>query len=37
MIHGFFWMPGVLEQGRKSIEQAAAALKQAFQGSVASK
>ncbi|MBT2757635.1 alpha/beta hydrolase [Mesobacillus foraminis] len=37
MIHGFFWMPGVLEQGRKSIEQAAAALKQAFQGSLASK
>lgn len=30
MIHGFFWMPGVLEQGKKSIEQAALALKQAF-------
>jgi acetyl esterase len=37
MIHGFFWMPGVLEQGRKSIEQAANALKRVFQGSVASK
>lgn len=37
MIHGFFWMPGVLEQGRKSIEQAADALKRVFQGSVASK
>jgi acetyl esterase len=36
MIHGFFWMPGVLEQGRKSIEQAANALKQVFEGSVAS-
>ncbi|UOE57424.1 alpha/beta hydrolase [Bacillus sp. CMF12] len=37
MIHGFFWMPGVLEQGRKSIEQAADALKRVFQDSVASK
>lgn len=37
MIHGFFWMPGVLEQGRKSIEQAADALNRVFQGSVASK
>jgi acetyl esterase len=36
MIHGFFWMPGVLEQGRKSIEQAANSLKQVFEGSVAS-
>lgn len=30
MIHGFFWMPGVLEQGNKAIDQAANALKQAF-------
>lgn len=30
MIHGFFWMPGALEQGRKSIEQAASALRKAF-------
>ncbi|MBT2689378.1 alpha/beta hydrolase [Bacillus sp. ISL-47] len=37
MIHGFFWMPGALEQGRKSIEQAADALNRVFQGSVASK
>ncbi|PGV52311.1 esterase [Bacillus sp. AFS037270] len=37
MIHGYFWMPGALEQGKKAIEQAASALKQAFQGSVASK
>jgi acetyl esterase len=37
MIHGFFWMPGVLDQGRKSIEQAADALNRVFQGSVASK
>ncbi|MCM3724700.1 alpha/beta hydrolase [Neobacillus cucumis] len=37
MIHGYFWMPGALGQGKKAIEQAASALKQAFQGSVASK
>ncbi|GLB60510.1 alpha/beta hydrolase [Cytobacillus sp. NCCP-133] len=37
MIHGFFWMPGALEQGRKSIEQAADALNRVFQGIVASK
>jgi acetyl esterase len=37
MIHGFFWMPGVLDQGKKSIEQAANALKHAFQDSVASR
>ncbi|MGG0718592.1 alpha/beta hydrolase [Robertmurraya massiliosenegalensis] len=36
MIHGFFWMPATLTQGKKSIEQAADALKQAFQGSIAS-
>lgn len=30
MIHGFFWMPGVLEQGRKAIEQAANALTKAL-------
>lgn len=30
MIHGFFWMPGILEQGNKAIEQSANALKQAF-------
>ena len=30
MIHGFFWMPGALEQGAKSIDQAANALKKAF-------
>ena len=30
MIHGFFWMPGILEQGNKAIDQAANALKQAF-------
>lgn len=27
MIHGFFWMPGALEQGMKAINQAADALK----------
>ncbi|WP_180960360.1 alpha/beta hydrolase [Neobacillus cucumis] len=37
MIHGYFWMPGALDQGKKAIEQAANALKQVFQGSVASK
>ncbi|WP_077211636.1 alpha/beta hydrolase [Bacillus dakarensis] len=30
MIHGFFWMPGVLDQGKKGIEQAANALRNAF-------
>lgn len=30
MIHGFFWMPHALEQGRKAIEQVANALKQVF-------
>lgn len=30
MIHGFFWMPGVLTQGRESILFAADALKRAF-------
>ncbi|MFC0562311.1 alpha/beta hydrolase [Halalkalibacter alkalisediminis] len=30
MIHGFFWMPGVLEQGKQCIELAAAALKRAL-------
>ncbi|MDN3016153.1 alpha/beta hydrolase fold domain-containing protein [Paenibacillus sp. BSR1-1] len=30
MIHGFFWMPGVLEQGSAAIKQAANALNQAF-------
>lgn len=30
MIHGFFWMPQALEQGKKAIEQAANALKDAF-------
>ncbi|WP_409305511.1 alpha/beta hydrolase [Peribacillus sp. SCS-155] len=35
MIHGFFWMPGVLDQGRISIEQAASALKKVFESSVA--
>jgi acetyl esterase/lipase len=30
MIHGFFWMPGVLEQGNAAINQAANALKRAF-------
>lgn len=30
MIHGFFWMPGVLDQGKQCIEQAAAALRRAF-------
>lgn len=30
MIHGYFWMPGVLEQGKTAIEQAANALKRAF-------
>jgi acetyl esterase len=31
MIHGFFWMPGVLEQGNKCVEQAAEALKRALE------
>ncbi|WP_210238533.1 alpha/beta hydrolase [Pseudalkalibacillus caeni] len=30
MIHGFFWMPGILEQGRNAIDQAAKGLKDAF-------
>ena len=30
MIHGFFWMPGALDQGRKAIEQAGSALSRAF-------
>jgi acetyl esterase len=30
MIHGFFCMPGVLEQAKKAIEQAANALKRTF-------
>lgn len=30
MIHGFFWMPGILEQARNVIEQAANGLKEAF-------
>lgn len=30
MIHGFFWMPGVMEQGRLAIDQCAQALRQAF-------
>ncbi|MEY2195074.1 alpha/beta hydrolase [Neobacillus sp. BF23-41] len=30
MIHGFFGMPGVLEQAKKAIEQAANALKRTF-------
>ncbi|OLS35556.1 alpha/beta hydrolase fold domain-containing protein [Bacillus sp. MRMR6] len=30
MIHGFFWMPGVLMQAHVAINQAANALKQAF-------
>ena len=30
MIHGFFWMPGVLGEGQKAINQAANALKRAF-------
>jgi len=30
MIHGFFWMPGTLDQGMKAVNQAANALKQAF-------
>ena len=33
MIHGFFWMPHALEQGRKAIEQVANALKQVFKDS----
>lgn len=32
MIHGFFWMPGVLDKGRAAIAQASNALKQAFSG-----
>ncbi|RSL34006.1 steryl acetyl hydrolase [Salibacterium salarium] len=31
MIHGFFWMPGVLDQGKACIDQASAALMQAFE------
>ncbi|NHM31468.1 alpha/beta hydrolase [Neobacillus terrae] len=34
MIHGYFWMPGALEQGRQSIEHAAKALKQVFEDKV---
>ncbi|MFC5711755.1 alpha/beta hydrolase [Thalassorhabdus alkalitolerans] len=30
LMHGFFWMPGVIDQGKKSIEKAAVSLKQAF-------
>lgn len=30
MIHGFFWMPGALTQGRKAVEHAANALRTAF-------
>lgn len=30
MIHGFFWMAGVLEQGNKAIEEVAQELKEAF-------
>lgn len=30
MIHGFFWMPGALEQGMKAVNQAADALKLAL-------
>ncbi|MER1987361.1 MAG: alpha/beta hydrolase [Solibacillus sp.] len=30
MIHGFFWMPGALEQGMQAVNQAADALKRAF-------
>lgn len=30
MIHGFFWMPGVLTEAHNAINQAANALKQAF-------
>ncbi|MBU8919354.1 alpha/beta hydrolase [Bacillus sp. FJAT-29953] len=30
MIHGFFWMPGVLAEAHNAINQAANALKQAF-------
>jgi acetyl esterase len=37
MIHGYFWMPGVLEQGRQSIEHAAKALKQVFEDKVVSR
>ncbi|MFB4162959.1 alpha/beta hydrolase [Alteribacillus sp. JSM 102045] len=30
MIHGFFWMPGVLQQGKQAIEQSANALIKVF-------
>lgn len=30
MIHGFFWMPGILTQGRKAIDQVATSLREAF-------
>ncbi|MFJ8236200.1 alpha/beta hydrolase [Ureibacillus sp. NPDC094379] len=30
MIHGFFWMPGALDQGMKAVNQAADALKRAL-------
>ncbi|WP_079527357.1 alpha/beta hydrolase [Solibacillus isronensis] len=30
MIHGFFWMPGTLEQGMQAVNQAAEALNRAF-------
>ncbi|MFC0273248.1 alpha/beta hydrolase fold domain-containing protein [Metabacillus herbersteinensis] len=31
MIHGLFWMPGVLDQGKKCIEQVASALRRALE------
>jgi acetyl esterase len=31
MIHGFFQMAGVLDQGKRAIEQTAAALRKAFE------
>jgi acetyl esterase len=30
MIHGFFWMPAAMDQGKKAIEHAASALRRAF-------
>lgn len=27
IIHGFFWMPGVIDEGKKAIEQVAKVLK----------
>jgi hypothetical protein len=32
MIHGFFGMPAAIDKGKQAVDEAAAALKQAFAG-----